>query len=273
MRDETRIKLMRLLIGGSVFLAVSSVVHAQGPEPIRDNSFLIEEAYNQDPGVVQHINTFARPTTGSTWAYTFTQEWPVRGMRHQLSYTVPLFDASSNAAIGDLAINYRYQLLGLGGGAVAVAPRATVLLPTGDAARGTGAGAASLQLMLPASVAAGSRIAVHANAGLTYTPGARDAAGETATATSYTAGASAIWLVAERFNVLVESVWNHNAAVVGPGVAVSSNHYTIAPGVRWAYNLAHDVQLVPGLAYAMGVGPQRDRSVFLYFSVEHPFTH
>lgn len=28
--------------------------------PIQDNSFLIEEAYNQEFGVVQHINTFTR---------------------------------------------------------------------------------------------------------------------------------------------------------------------------------------------------------------------
>ena len=57
------------------------------PEPIADNSFLIEEAYNQEAGVVQHINTFVRPDGGGAWAYSFTQEWPLRGMRNQLSYT------------------------------------------------------------------------------------------------------------------------------------------------------------------------------------------
>ena len=30
------------------------------PEPIQDTSFLIEESYNQDPEVVQHISTFQR---------------------------------------------------------------------------------------------------------------------------------------------------------------------------------------------------------------------
>jgi hypothetical protein len=33
---------------------------AQGTPPIQDNSFLIEEAYNQEPGVVQHISVFTR---------------------------------------------------------------------------------------------------------------------------------------------------------------------------------------------------------------------
>src|SRR5881396_3144585 len=31
---------------------------AKPPEHIRDNSFLVEEAYNQEPGVVQHIMTW-----------------------------------------------------------------------------------------------------------------------------------------------------------------------------------------------------------------------
>jgi hypothetical protein len=40
---------------------------AEAPSQIQDNSFLIEEAYNQDPGVVQHIQTFARATRGDGW--------------------------------------------------------------------------------------------------------------------------------------------------------------------------------------------------------------
>ena len=57
---------------------------------IQDNSFLIEEAYNQDPGVVQHIQTFSRATRGGDWLYTFTQEWPAPNLKHQLSYTLPM---------------------------------------------------------------------------------------------------------------------------------------------------------------------------------------
>ena len=46
---------------------------------IEDNSFLIEEAYNQDPGVIQHISNFLY-LKQNTWIYTFTDEWPVPGM-------------------------------------------------------------------------------------------------------------------------------------------------------------------------------------------------
>src|SRR5205807_8489329 len=56
---------------------------------IQDNSFLVEEAYNQEFGVVQHIQTFQRLWNSKDWAYTFTQEWPVdANPRHQLSYTL-----------------------------------------------------------------------------------------------------------------------------------------------------------------------------------------
>ncbi|HMC55207.1 MAG TPA: hypothetical protein VKH19_08565 [Gemmatimonadaceae bacterium] len=274
MHHDTRMRIVRLLIGGSIYL-LASALHAQKPgaEPIRDNSFLIEEAYNQDPGVVQHINTFARPTTGSAWGYTFTQEWPVRSQRHQLSYMVPVFEmgAPTGMGVGDFAVNYRYQLTGLEAG-LALAPRVSLVLPTGDATRGTGTGSASVQLMLPASFST-SHVALHANAGLASAPRAHNAAGNVASATSFTAGGSVIWLASSTFNVLVESVWNRNASVVAQDAAVSTDHVTVAPGIRWAHNLSRGVQIVPGVAYALGVGAAHDRSVFLYLSIEHPFTH
>jgi len=50
--------------------------------PIQDNSFLVEEAYNQEPGVIQHISTFARGAGSAGWQYTFTEEWPIQGLAH-----------------------------------------------------------------------------------------------------------------------------------------------------------------------------------------------
>src|SRR5262245_31125265 len=91
---------------------------SQTDEPgIQDNSFLIEEAYNQGFGVVQHISSFTRLWDSKDWIYTFTQEWPVPGdARHQLSYTLAFQHAGdfagSGAGIGDVLLNYRYQLAG-----------------------------------------------------------------------------------------------------------------------------------------------------------------
>src|SRR5258708_3269413 len=62
---------------------------------IMDYSFLNEEAYNQDPGIVQHIfnavysiDDLSQPRQRRT-DLSFTQEWPAYGQAHQLSYTVP----------------------------------------------------------------------------------------------------------------------------------------------------------------------------------------
>ena len=64
--------------------AIGAAQELQHPEeskvsaPIQDNSFLVEEAYNQEDGVVQHISTFERLTNSRDWVYTQTDEWPLR---------------------------------------------------------------------------------------------------------------------------------------------------------------------------------------------------
>src|ERR1700753_1650216 len=79
--------------------------------PIQDNSFLVEEAYNQEDGVVQHISFFQYlPSMG--WTFTQTDEWPLRTIKHQLSLTLAgaHADGYQGAGWGDTLINYRYQL-------------------------------------------------------------------------------------------------------------------------------------------------------------------
>jgi hypothetical protein len=71
-------------------------------QAIADNSFLIEEAYNQESGVVQHISSWARALSTAAWAFTFTQEWPLGSQTHQLSYTIPVVrtEGPSNTGLG-----------------------------------------------------------------------------------------------------------------------------------------------------------------------------
>ena len=59
-------------------------------EKIQDNSFLIEEAYNQEDGVIQHIQMLQWDRNRGNWIYSFTEEWPTPRQNHQLSFTVPL---------------------------------------------------------------------------------------------------------------------------------------------------------------------------------------
>jgi chemotaxis signal transduction protein len=248
----------------------------QAQEPIEDNSFLVEEAYNQERGVVQHISTFARLAGSGDWAYTFTQEWPLPDQRHQLSFTVPVQDLHSKVAsavgVGDVALNYRYQALGIGQGRVAFSPRLSLLVPTGRSADGLGAGGVGFQFNLPLSWTAGRRFVTHWNAGATRTLRARSAAGEEAGTTALSLGQSVVWLTRPKLNFLVETVWTRTQSVAGPGLTDKSDAFVVSPGLRFAKDFASGLQVVPGVAFPIGIGPSRGQhSVFVYLSLEHPF--
>jgi hypothetical protein len=234
---------------------------------IADNSFLIEEAYNQEPGVIQHINAFTW-FDDDTWAYTFTDEWPVGSHAHQLSVTVPVVEVEERTGFGDVALNYRYQLLD---GAVAFAPRLSVLLPTGSWRDGLGAGGPGVQLNLPLSASLGPRFVSHTNLGATWTSSARNVDGEQADLWLASAGQSLVWLAHSRFNVLCELVWTDVQEVAGAGATRSENTLHLSPGIRWAHNFASGLQIVPGVAVPIGIGPSAGSTgLLLYLSLEHP---
>jgi len=260
-------------------LLAAAATHAGAQEPaappsISDNSFLMEEAYNQEPGVVQHISAFQLFRGADSWAYSFTQEWPLFGRTHQLSYTLPIQRTHNGSAIatglGDVAVNYRFQLAA--GERLSVAPRLSLLLPTGRAKSDLGAGALGVQVNLPASVVVARKVVTHWNAGGTLTPSAKNAVGDKATAVACNLGASVVWLARPTFNALLEIVWTREEAVTGPGRTAASHGLSISPGIRWAHNFSSGLQIVPGVAFPIGVGPSAgDAAVLLYLSFEHPF--
>jgi hypothetical protein len=262
-------------------LLIVAPVFAQAPDavpPIQDNSFLIEEAYNQGAGVVQHISTWEQDRDSHDWTSTFTQEWPFLSPKHQLSYTLEwghtagTIDRGGDGGLGDLAINYRYQLVGDGDAPVAFSPRLSLLLPTGDVEKGRGAGAAGLQVNLPLSVVVSPRLAAHTNVGFTWTPDAENQFGDKADNFSPQVGQSLIWLVHPRVNLMLEAVYASEESTAFPGHTETTRSFTVSPGIRWSYNLPSGLQIVPGIAVPIGVGPSDgDKAVFLYLSFEHPF--
>lgn len=256
------------------FLLPPSPARAQ--DQIQDNSFLIEEAYNQEKDVVQHINAFSRASPSGDWIYTFTQEWPLGGETHQLSYTLPIQDVHSGVAaasgIGDVALNYRYQAIGSGTSRVAFAPRLSLLFPTGKSREGLGSGGEGLQLSLPVSWSWSSHVVTHWNAGFTHTFSAKDAASDKADTHALSLGQSFVWLAHPRVNLLLETVFVRAQTVASPGSTETSDAVFVSPGIRWAYNFENGLQIVPGVAFPIGVGPSRgSHAVFAYLSFEHPF--
>ena len=244
---------------------------------IQDNSFTVEEAYNQEPGVVQHISTFSRMWNSKDWSYAFTQEWPSpHNWRHQLSYTLIGAHAGgfpgSGVGIGDTVFNYRYQLLGDGESRVAFAPRLSLLVPTGDVTRGRGFGAPGFQTNLPVSIVLSRRLVSHWNAGGTFVPNAQGVDHSRAATVGYTLAQSFVFLATSRVNFLLESSDNRFQSVVQTGKTAWSRTTYVSPGIRWAYNFKSGLQIVPGLAMHIGVGASAgERGIFLYLSFEHPF--
>jgi hypothetical protein len=245
--------------------------------PIQDNSFLIEEAYNQEPGVVQHISTFVSPFGSDAWSYAFTQEWPVRGQQQQLSFTFlylqPEDAPGTGDGLGDLALHWRYQLVGDGEAPVAVAPRLSLVLPVGDEREGRGDGAAGFEVNLPLSVALGERFVTHVNAGASQVPRARDAQGNRADIAVWRFGQSLVWLARPRLNAVAELVFATGETVSGADATERFDELFFNPGVRWSHDLAGGLQIVPGIAVPIGLGPSSgEQSIFFYLSFEHPFT-
>jgi hypothetical protein len=242
---------------------------------IQDNSFLIEEAYNQEPGVIQHIQAFQYMKNG-TWGYSFVQEWPVPGRTHQLSYTIPVFhlDTDTNGkktGIGDVMLNYRYQLIYKEKEGIALAPRLSLIFPTGDYKDGFGRGGVGLQTNIPFSVDLSDKWVTHWNLGATFTPKAKEAGGAKADTLDFNSGASVIYHASENFNLMLEAFWSSIQSVEPDGTKKNSDAFFINPGARFALNFKSGLQIVPGIAFPIGLGPSRgEYGVFLYLSFEHP---
>lgn len=267
----------------SILLAAAmSAAWADSPMPkttasaIQDNSFLVEEAYNQERGVVQHIFNGIGSVTRLTgqdekdWAFSFTQEWPIGNQTHQFSYTIPisLISTADEYVHGftDIALNYRYQALYESESMPAFAPRLSVLVPTGDNDEGLGYGVVGYQVNLPLSKIVADRWTVHGNAGGTYYPGV---AGDDPR--SVNLGASVVYAVSEDFNLMLEAVGNWQGEPNGSGGSDHSATVLLSPGFRTAINFSN-AQMVLGLAVPVGLtSDSPDYGVFLYFSFEHPF--
>lgn len=272
---EMRMPRMLMPAGLALGLVLVPALHAQDA-PIQDNSFLVEEAYNQEAGVVQHVGTWERVDGSDDWVFTFTQEWPLFSQRHQLSYSLPWErlgeEAGSRSGVGDVSLDYRYQLVGDGKAPVAFSPRFSLLLPVGDEEEGRGTGALGYEVNLPVSAVLGPRFVTHFNLGAVWTPGARNDAGDEGDVESYAFAQSFVWLARPKLNLLVEFLYESGEELVGRNLTEDSDGFFISPGVRWAHDLPSGLQIVPGIAWTIGVGPSSgEQGVFLYLSFEHPF--
>jgi hypothetical protein len=259
----------------AVLLWSSRLFSQQFSSAIEDNSYFIEEAYNQEFRIVQHISTGYYQTNMKSFLYSFTQEWPAGGQNHQLSYTIPYQSMNAGArGLGDILINYRYQMWDEDNWGW-IAPRISLVLPTGNTSMNLGNGVLGIQGCIPLSKRWSNELISHFNIGAIVLPNVEGTT-ERGTAVhqtllSYFAGTSGIWLLSSNFNLMCEVLYSHNSEIDESGTVVYSNQTIVSPGFRFAINLG-DLQIVPGLAFPVVFESGRSTmNVYAYLSFEHPY--
>lgn len=265
------VRIRPWLISCAGYLIAAVVSPAQEPlaKGVQDNSFFIEEAYNQEAGIVQHI--FNVPTFFShgdnVLSPNFTQEWPFFSQTHQLSYTIPYTFSSGTNAFDDIRLNYRLQALMETERTPAFAPRFSLVLPTGDPEKGIGHNRPGYEINLPFSKIVSNRWTLHFNAGGNVFPDVSDH-----DLWNYNLGASAIFAVTRDFNLMLESIATWQSDIETPKHVQHSVTALISPGFRYAFNFPSKLQIVTGAAVPIGLtSDSPDWGLFFYLSFEHPF--
>ena len=238
------------------------------PWEITDNSFLVEEAFNQEPGIFQNIFGIYGPGDGS-WVSAFTQEWPIRVQKHQLSYTVAFAHTDVTSGVADALVHYRFQLWDQSARRPAFSPRVSLVLPTGSARRGLGDGSPGWEVNMPFSKQVRD-LYFHWNAGFTHLPSAEvDLAQHNLL--SPRVAVSALWRARSMFNVMLESVLEWPEQIEGD-TTERERVAIVLPGFRGGWSVGA-AQAIVGVGvpvtFANGV---TDAGIFGYFSYELPFT-
>lgn len=235
---------------------------------IKDNSFLIEEAYNQGPGEIQHVLTLQRQYRD--WYLAFTQEHSLGSQTHQIGYSIPYTwlrsDGQRTKGIGDATITYRYQAWLETATSPAFAPGISLILPTGDRSRGLGDGSMGFEIKLPLSKIVSDRVTLHANAGMTHLFNVHGHS-----PTGYMLGGSAVYAVTREFNFLIEGVAEWNESVNDELLLERERTFTLNPGFRTAINFPNDQQFVFGFSTPITFSRDKrtDYGLFVYLSFEH----
>jgi len=221
-------------------------------ETVEDNSILVEEAYNQEPGEVAHFLSFLYIHSSPRQIYlAFSEDWPVIVRAHQLGFTLPFSSISGEGnAIGDFTLSYRYQLFDEKDWA-AVSPRLSVIFPTGNAEKGSGFETYGAQINFPVSKRWTNHFITHLNAGMTLLPDAKQL-GPSGTIVegnliAGNVGVGLGWLANKRFSFLLEYMANFSNKFGNIQKPQSFSDMILNPTLRIGFEVG-DVQIVPGLA-------------------------
>ena len=233
--------------------------HAQGV--IEDNSFLLEEAYNQEKNEYQFIQRFDVSERGGQ-DYSVEFEAPITPLTHQFSFDLSHTkdDDSSQRAFGDLALNYRYQSYNHKNNILT--QRLGVIIPTGSVEKETSNGVYGFTFVQSATLKLNEVFMNHWNIGITTYPDEN--------LTGFLLGGSFVYLYQDNFNFLFEALYETDESVTPEGGNDRANTLFLNPGARFAYETSwNETQIVPGISFPFQYTEKRFHpAILLYLSLE-----
>jgi hypothetical protein len=253
------------------------------PQPaFEDNSFLLEEAFNQPMSVIQNIFNYNLDNIRYKNAqFSFTQEIPLTDLTHQLSYTFVYNFAENpnggmNSGFGDMNISYRPMLLGEKDWAMVI-PRFTLIIPTGKSSDGLGNGAPGFQFNMAVTKRPTRKLVTHLNAGFTYLyKSDRYSFSNNENKLAYehdllfeNVGASIIWYPVRKANLMVEYISNFISGISEENTITRDHQQIINPAFRFCIDNGK-MQIVPGIGLPIQImnGKYDHTGLFFYLSFE-----
>lgn len=256
------------------FIALALSLPVAAFAAIEDNSFLLEEAFNQEWGVYQFIQKYSTSELAKGYEYTFENEIPITDKTQQFSYELAFArpESPGHGAVSDVGLNYRVQPYNKDG--VIVAERFGLIVPTGRVDNDAGNGVFGFEFMQSASLLLNDYFITHFNFGFDVKPNAKSKGiRERRTLTGFTAGSSIIYLWKENVNLMFEALMQSGQSTNPDGTKSAETSVTLNPGMRFAMDFDwKDTQVVPGISFPTEIlnGPT-EHGVLFYLSIEPKF--
>lgn len=249
-----------------ILLLLTSSLTAFG---VVDNSFFLEEAYQQPAGVYQFIQTFQTFEKGGGYNYAFAAEIPITDLIHQFSITTARArEDGLQSSTGDTTLNYRYQPYNRDG--KLVTERFGLIVPTGSVKQKTSNGVYGFEFMQAATIIFSDRWANHWNLGMNLYPRAKftDTTKRT-TLTEVKAGTSWVYFFKDDLNFMLELFFQTSQTLVDDKQETSFA-FILSPGVRFgkSYNWK-EMEVVPGIGFPVQFEEsETDLGMLVYLSFE-----
>lgn len=241
---------------------------------IEDNSFLLEEAFNQEWGVYQFIQKYQTSERAKGYEYSFENEIPITDKTQQFSYEFAFArpESPGHGAISDVTLNYRLQPYNKDG--ILLSDRFGLIVPTGRVEKGAGSGVYGFEFMQAATISISDQFITHFNFGFDVLPHAKTAGiDKRRTLAGFTGGSSIIYLMKDNFNILLEGLLQSGQSTLADGTITSETSFTINPGFRWAMDFDwKETQVVPGISFPTELlNRPQEHGVLFYLSIEPKF--